>query len=68
MSFGISGELRKEGDIVAHALFEIGERQKILSAHIHAEIRLNLCRQLFVGECQHAAVGMVEHDDFACAQ
>src|SRR5918997_3618578 len=47
-------------DLVAHALFEVGEREEVAAGGVHIEVFLYLRRQVLVAEGQHPAVRVVD--------
>src|SRR4028119_1923974 len=47
-------------DVVAHALFEVGEREEVAASGVHTEVFLYLRRQVLVTEGQHPAVRVVD--------
>src|SRR5918998_1446732 len=47
-------------DLVAHALFDVGEREEVAAGGVHTEVFLYLRRQVLVAEGQHPAVRVVD--------
>src|SRR6202022_3447485 len=51
------------GDIIADRLLQIFEREKVDMIGVGMEVLLDFGTQIIVAEGQHAAIGMVNHDD-----
>jgi hypothetical protein len=67
--FGDKGRGLSDGHVFVDALVDIGEREKVDAggsfAGIRAEIFLQFVLEVVVGEGQHAAIGVMNDDDFA---
>ena len=68
--YGVGDELgaAQSLHIVAHALFEVREREEVAAGGIHSEVLFYLRRQVLVPEREHPAVGVVDDHDFAGPQ
>ncbi len=56
------------GDVVSHALGEVGERQEVDVVGCLPELIRELRVQVLVAEARHAAVGVVDDDHFVGPQ